>query len=345
MGLVNREQLLSPISEGEPSGADLGYDPAFAELESAVQGKPEQRMGDSVVAGKPPDWSVAFDLSVGLLQRTHDLRVAAYLATTLLHRNGFAGFGEGLALVKDMLAEFWPTVHPELDHEEGDDPIERINALASLCTPALFTSLRSTPLARTRALGAVTLQDTQAPAPASEESAEGGVQGVSAATIDAIFREVELAELEATTLAVQQAMSSLAGIDAVFEEHTGSRGPDLAQLVQVLREVSRVLTPRLAARQADASGTEAEVPGPDGDGQAAAARGGALSGEIRSREDVVRAIDKVCAYYARYEPTSPLPLLLERCKRLVTSSFLDIIRDLVPDSLTEVERLGGIKPE
>jgi type VI secretion system protein ImpA len=76
-----------------------------------------------------------------------------------------------------------------------------------------------------------------------------------------------------------------------------------------------------------------------------ATRNEALSGEIRSREDVVRAIDKICAYYARFEPTSPLPLLLERCRRLVTSSFLDIIRDLAPDSVSQVERLSGKKPE
>jgi len=301
-------------------------------------------MGDSVVAGKAPDWSQAFDLSVALLQRTHDLRVAVHLATALLHRDGFLGFSEGLALVKDMLTQFWPSVHPELDHEENDDPIERINALASLCAPTLVAALRTTPLARTRVLGAVTLSDTQSPAPTADAPAEGGAPGVSAATIDAVFREVDLAELEATTVAVQQAMGSLAGIDAVFEEHTGSRGADLAQLVQVLREALHVLKPHLAARQADASGGESD-PGADGDGAGTAARGGALSGEIRSRDDVVRAIDKICAYYARYEPTSPLPLLLERCKRLVTSSFLDIIRDLVPDSLTEVERLGGIKPE
>ena len=85
---------------------------------------------------------------------------------------------------------------------------------------------------------------------------------------------------------------------------------------------------------------------PQQDGQlAGAALGPALSGEIRSREDVVRAIDKICAYYARFEPTSPLPLLLDRCKRLVSSSFLDIIRDLAPDSVSQVERLAGKKPE
>ncbi len=66
-----------------------------------------------------------------------------------------------------------------------------------------------------------------------------------------------------------------------------------------------------------------------------------LSGEIASREDVIRAIDKICEYYARFEPSSPLPLLLRRAKRLANKSFLEIVRDLSPDALKQVLALGG----
>jgi type VI secretion system protein ImpA len=346
MGFVDREQLLSPISESEPSGADLGYDPAFAELEAAAQGKPEQRMGDSTVPGKPPDWSLVLELSVSLLQRTHDLRVAVYLSPALLQRNGFSGFAEGLALVQEMLTGFWTTLHPELDHDEQDDPIERITALSALCTPPLLASLRSTPLVRARMLGAVSLRDIQALG--AEAPADGSSPAMTAATVEGIFREVALEELEAVAEALKQSTEALSGIDTVFETHTGSRGPDFAPLLQAFREASHALTPRLSARRAEASGSESEAQSQSAQEHeqgAAVKPGGVLSGEIRSREDVVRAIDKICAYYERSEPTSPLPLLLERCRRLVTSSFLDIIRDLAPDSLTDVERLGGTKPE
>jgi type VI secretion system protein ImpA len=70
-----------------------------------------------------------------------------------------------------------------------------------------------------------------------------------------------------------------------------------------------------------------------------------LSGEIRSREEVLKAIDKICAYYSRSEPGSPLPLLLERCKRLVSSSFLDIIQDLAPESVAQINQIVGRRPE
>jgi type VI secretion system protein ImpA len=66
-----------------------------------------------------------------------------------------------------------------------------------------------------------------------------------------------------------------------------------------------------------------------------------MTGDVRSREDVVRLLDKICAYYARAEPSSPIPLLLQRSKRLVSANFLDIVRDIAPDGLTQVENLSG----
>jgi type VI secretion system protein ImpA len=56
---------------------------------------------------------------------------------------------------------------------------------------------------------------------------------------------------------------------------------------------------------------------------------------------VVRTLDRICGYYARNEPSSPIPLLLRRARRLVTMDFVDIVRDLAPDALAQVEALRG----
>ena len=66
-----------------------------------------------------------------------------------------------------------------------------------------------------------------------------------------------------------------------------------------------------------------------------------MSGEINSREDVVHVLDKICLYYERCEPSSPIPLLLQRSKRLVSANFMDIVRDLAPEGLAQVENLRG----
>jgi len=64
-------------------------------------------------------------------------------------------------------------------------------------------------------------------------------------------------------------------------------------------------------------------------------------GEVRTREDVVRALEGVCAYYARHEPSSPVPILLERCKRLAAMSFLEIVKDMMPDGLATIQTIAG----
>jgi type VI secretion system protein ImpA len=68
-----------------------------------------------------------------------------------------------------------------------------------------------------------------------------------------------------------------------------------------------------------------------------------MSGQILSRADVIRAIDGICDYYQRIEPSSPVPMLLLRAKRLVDKDFMSIIRDLTPSGISEAEVLGGLE--
>jgi type VI secretion system protein ImpA len=67
----------------------------------------------------------------------------------------------------------------------------------------------------------------------------------------------------------------------------------------------------------------------------------ALTGAVTSRDEVARLLDRICEYYERAEPSSPLPLLLQRCKRLVSATFLDIVRDVAPGAVAQVDSLRG----
>jgi type VI secretion system protein ImpA len=110
-------------------------------------------------------------------------------------------------------------------------------------------------------------------------------------------------------------------------------------LVEVLRAGEKIVGTHLARRGVvtEAAAAAGEVAGEGGE----VGGGPAISGEIKSREDVVRVLDKICLYYERYEPSSPIPLLLQRSKRLVSANFMDIVRDLAPDGLSQVENLRG----
>ena len=65
---------------------------------------------------------------------------------------------------------------------------------------------------------------------------------------------------------------------------------------------------------------------------------------IESRKDAVRAIELVCAYLERSEPTNPAQLFLRRAGRIIEMNFLQLVDELAPDALKDVSRIMGVDP-
>jgi type VI secretion system protein ImpA len=64
-------------------------------------------------------------------------------------------------------------------------------------------------------------------------------------------------------------------------------------------------------------------------------------GELRTRADAVQLLEMVCRFMEQHEPSNPAPLLIRRAQRLVQMNFLEIVKDLMPDSLSAIEKLAG----
>jgi type VI secretion system protein ImpA len=67
--------------------------------------------------------------------------------------------------------------------------------------------------------------------------------------------------------------------------------------------------------------------------------GPALSGGVNSRDDVIRAIDAIVDYYKSREPGSPIPVLMKRAKHWVSMDFLEVLDDLVPESMAAAKQV------
>ena len=61
--------------------------------------------------------------------------------------------------------------------------------------------------------------------------------------------------------------------------------------------------------------------------------------------DATRAIEMVCNYLERTEPTNPAQLLLRRAGKLINKNFLELVREFAPDAVNEVARVMGVSPE
>jgi type VI secretion system protein ImpA len=344
MAVIDVDRLLQPLEGDSPTGADLEYDPEFGALDLAARARPEQQMGDAVISGEEPDWPEVRRRALSLLERTKDLRVAVILARALVHTDGIRGLADGLRLVDQMVEQWWEPLHPHLDPDDDLDPTLRLNILLELAdADASLRPLRRAPIIETRAFGRVSLRDvdlaTGQEEPVSEEKPP------EPATIDAAFLECDLDDLQAASDAFEQAATRLRHLESQLTEQVGSGAlPDLSPLEALLRRGREVVAERLGRRGVGepAAGSPDAAAG-DAPASAAAATGAApaADGAIRGREDVIRLLDRICEFYRHNEPSSPVPLLLQRAKRLVSKDFLDILRDIAPDAVAQAEAVGG----
>jgi type VI secretion system protein ImpA len=254
------------------------------------------------------------------------------------NRQGIAGFSEAVRVVRGLLERHWGPVHPQLDADDGNDPTMRFNVLAGLATQSVVSALRTAQLLSSRSMGPVSLADFGVDPSGKLEAANA-----DSAKLQAAFTETELTGLEAALGAIVGAQESLAAIDATLQSQAGSQGPDFTGVTRLLFQARQGVEPRVVQRRADERGPEGATSGEAGAAAAQEAR--AFRGDILSREDVIRALDKICLYYERHEPSSPVPLLLQRCKRLVTLSFVEILKDLAPDSMKQIEMVAGKRDE
>ncbi|MBB3293163.1 type VI secretion system protein ImpA [Mitsuaria sp. PDC51] len=343
MADLDLDALLAPLQDDAPCGADLEYDPAFLALEAAGAGKPEQQYGDTVIPAEEPDWPAVHEQALALARRTRDLRVAVWLARAGARLHGFGAALDGLSLIRGLLERHWAHVHPQLDASDNDDPTMRLNALQPLVSgtaaiadfrAASLTGQRGGPRVRDveLALGnADPIADESVPSP------EGLMAGLAA----------QAANDPALAARLHESLPIAQGIVAAIETQLGAgQGPDFAPLLRLFKPLAA------AAGQLQGQGGEAVAAPVDGASAPAGLAVGAVvagavaaPGTIASRDDAVRALQRVCEWIERHEPSNPAPLLIRRAQRLMSKSFLEIMRDLNPDGVHEIEKLAGTPSE
>ncbi len=345
--------LLEVVSDGSPAGPNLEFDPDFGALERAAQGKPEQQYGDTIIPAEEPDWKEVEQQASGLLERTRDLRVLGHLAVARLHLSGLPAFAEVLSMTRQLLDARWEEIHPQLDPEEDNDPTLRANALLRLAHPGMvLRHLRSLPLARSARLGQYSWRDVAVATGAIEAPEEG--EKPNETVIRQAFIDSDPARLEALRTAAADAAASATAIPAVFDSRAGyGTGPDFDGLIKLLKDLARTIeryaAPSEQAEEAGEPAAEGEAPADAAGGAAAGAAPGARRGgvsigsltEVTNRADALRLLDLVCRYYQRYEPASPLSMLIQRAAGLAEKNFLEIVRELAPDGLSQVQNVVG----
>ncbi|WP_330209341.1 type VI secretion system protein TssA [Pseudomonas sp. AM4(2022)] len=333
--------LLTAVSATSPCGEDMEYDAQFLQLERDAKGQPERSMGDSILPAEPPEWRSIQQQSLDLFQRSKDLRITHFLLQSTLALQGVAGLAEVLTLIDALLRQYWAELHPRLDADDDNDPTVRINALTGLTCETNIRLLRESILTRSRTFGPVTLRAAlNASGLQSFADEQLGNQQLNAAFLDS-----DPEQLQATREALSAARAACEAIEQQVNDQVGSaQGVDLSALKQPLKQALQLLNQAVPGTDSSSDPeavSEDNAPSVD----AAAPAAPRPTGDIATRDDVLRSLDKILAYYTRHEPSSPLPVLLNRAKNLVHADFAAIVRNLIPDGMSQFENLRGPESE
>jgi len=326
---VEIEKFLQPLSAEQPCGVSLEDTQLLASFDAF------RIFGQATPLSNDVDWREIKNRSLEALGQSKDLRLLVHLGTSELRLDGPAAYFDALVVADRWLKDFWAQVYPAVD----EDAILRRNALNGFADGmAALDALRRAPLVANRQLGICSVRDCEIAAgrmtPAENEPA-----GLTQDQIRAIFTSATPQEILTLDSGLGKALDAVKGISESMSANGGGSEaiPDFAPLATLLARMRSAVKPYLPVEAAPAAGGEASGEG--------ASQGGGGLGTIRTRDDAIRVMDTVATFFRTSEPSSPVPLFIERAKRLVAKDFLEVLADLAPDALSEAKRVSGIKEE
>ena len=348
--MADFDSFVAPISGDQPCGPDCEYDNDFLALTQAAVGKAEQQFGDTVIPAGEPDWREVDRLGQALLARTKDLRVVAWLTLANTHLHGVLEFAKGLQFAQTLCEQYWDSVHPRIEVDGEVDPYLRMNAIAAFSAAEfsgenrLILALRLATIVRTPLT--LNFRDLELAFNKSPDAAYAltHIEPILVASLASGSKE--LAAI-ADAYASYQAMRTL-----VEDRVSAAETPDMQRLSSVLKPVARGLEYlRVAAASgADGAGgatadelTANSTIGATGEALVVSSSAVGGMGAIQNRDDVRRTLDRVCEYLERHEPSNPASLFVRRAQRMLGMPFLELMRELSPDSVTHLETLTGVQ--
>jgi type VI secretion system protein ImpA len=328
--------LLEAITSDSPCGQDLEDTQLLASFDAY------RLFGRAAPLPAEIDWPRIRDHANEALGSSKDFRLLAHLGCAVIRIGGLAEYATVLGVASKWLEMWWTDVYPRVD----DDAILRKNALNGFADRmAAVDGLRRAPVLRHRQLGAYSIRDIEI-ALGQSSPAEGETQTLDAAQLNALLTDSALEDLETLHTQLQDCLASLESIENTMREQGGIEAvPDLSPLTPSLGRTAKLISDHLLTRSPGPGAVAAGSAGADNSMEAGGTAAAVGVGAIRTRGDATRALDAVAEFFRANEPSSPIPLLLERAKRLVAKDFLAVLAELAPDALTQAKAASGVRDE
>jgi type VI secretion system protein ImpA len=336
--MLDESDALPPVAADDPCGPDLELegDPEFLNYMAATEGL----LPAAYFAFDPKsiDFAAAEATGVGLLARSHDLRLLVLLAKLAILNRDLGGFARWLAASARLIADHWDEAHPR--GEDGDFAA-RLAQLSTLNdNPVVVLPLQYAPLAETQREGALTFRAQLVAL--GEASPRENERTLDAATIERILSSADLAALSRTFAALKTTKAAIAGIKSTTREKAG---PDLAVTFEALEplveRVTAFVQSALAKRDPSIASPEAPAAAPEG---AEGSAPSAATTPFASLPEADAALAAALAYFDKFEPSSAAVLLIGQARQLLGKNLYEVMQILAPKHADGARIFVGAEP-
>lgn len=315
---------LKDISNDSPCGEDF--------VESSFEYPSFASNVDSAV--ESTEWKKLKQEADDYLVKTKDIRLYVAYTRILIHteKSPLLGLSKGLQLVHHCIENYWDCFYPKIDEEESD-PLEaildRTYALANFSNVGDFIlplSKRLTILSI--GLGDYTLEDLVTLDAGGSVSDKQPLQGLMPEEEKA-YEEV----LQYFRLSLEIAEN----IKTLYCEKTNEVFSEFNALLEILKKGA-------ALGGGGNSSSEAGIVPMDnsgGDGSQMVAPTMQIQGTINNRKDIIKALGLICEYYETNEPSSPVPLMLERVTKMVDMNYREIFAEFQLGADSTLDKVFG----
>ena len=341
------DQILEPIAGSNPSGVDLEYDSRFQEVKNLIESGDEEN---------PTDWKKVKKQCLELLSDGRNIDFLVLLAVSLVATEGYQGLRDGLHVLNKSVVEFWDSIYPELDMEEPEEDryIMRLNSIAQLGEKpgklgdklGYVEKILRSPLSVNNPRISISFWPVW-----ESELADSGDPSETNSVMSHIG-QMSVEEKKALAGLISESIQNLQDLSKFLMDKTGTayNGPFDECLLPTLNRINKVMS----VEESDPVPSETETPAGEAAMSADQAAGSTVavaapppppppSGNINSREDVKKALEKIIDYYKKNEPSSPIPYLALRTQELVDSDFMDIIKNISKESEPQFKKALNIQ--
>lgn len=369
---MDAEPYLTVLDGPSVSGRELRHEPGFQEIERLLEGATRAARTDE--NGQPSltsnvDWDAILSTARELAENGRDLRLLVKVCRAWTNQNGFAGIAAGLNLLTKSLDQYWDSIFPELrdSTNPANATLRRKNAIQQIendddgllgdAEMMVVLDMRGLGPIRGSELAYASMSEfdflNEAPsglgaAETAELKERFSTISTRAKTACRAFAEEERNRAEAELAATQSANAARAALEKTFSDKAGLQnglGLRLGALEKFLSRCEASLKAGLdAAGDGSANTTEAPATMPTEQTavSAATSQTATVPTGVNSRRDVERCLDMIIDFYERTEPSSPIPHLARRMRRMVPMDFLQLMEEIAPSGMKEFKNIAGV---